>query len=134
MRSARNEPGRNSFATLAQKAVLLASAIVALVAVLVGNIAVPIPRPLSPSKVTTLSPPLTPATGAPVHTVASLPRPEVSVQVDLREDQAEILEVLRMQFLALGVVAAFGDSLPMPDDVLVVGQQQVVRQFRPVKE
>lgn len=58
---------------------------------------------------------------------------EVAVQIDLSEQQRQILEILRVQVRS-GVVAPFSDPPPVTHDVLIVGEQQVLRQFWPVKQ
>lgn len=59
--------------------------------------------------------------------------PEVPVEVDLSKEQCQVLEVLGIEERPC-VVPPFRDPLPVPHDVLVVGQQHVVGQVRPVEE
>ena len=60
--------------------------------------------------------------------------PEVPVEIDLGEQQGQVLEVLPHHGLVAARKAPLVEPLRVPDDVLVVLQQQFCRQLRQVEE
>ncbi|MFH1886508.1 MAG: hypothetical protein ABIM40_07405 [Pseudomonadota bacterium] len=58
---------------------------------------------------------------------------EVPVQIDFREQEGQVLEILGIEGVP-EMVAFFRDSLPMADDVVVIAQEQVTGEFLPVKK